>query len=330
MIAVTFFFTTALALSLHGGWCFGDEPAPGRDVKTAEHENSFFRDFIGYSIGTLGIHRLGLFVALSAGFWSAVCIIISGPFWTRGWPEWWGWWLNLPIWRRGRIDPWPNTRTSSPGCRWGPAYPGVPLGRDSVARQGKPGSHWLGRLGDAQIGPLYLGMTGLRVGDLRLHRLRDHRPGDARQRQLGSVQFVRQLLLAGARAAGARNTACAFPPLNEGGWWIIAGFFLSLSVILWWVRTYRRARALGMGTHVPWAFAAALWLFFVLGFFRPLAMGSCARRCPSASSRTSTGPRRCRSATATCSTTRSTRSASSSSMARPCCSPCNTMIEAAT
>ena len=32
----------------------------------------------------------------------------------------------------------------------GPAYPGVPLGRDSVARQGKPG-HWhlLGRLGDA-------------------------------------------------------------------------------------------------------------------------------------------------------------------------------------
>ena len=45
------------------------------------------------------IHRLGLFLALSAGFWSAVCIVISGPFWTRGWPEWWGWWLNLPVWR---------------------------------------------------------------------------------------------------------------------------------------------------------------------------------------------------------------------------------------
>ena len=35
---------------------------------------------------------------LMAGFWSAVCIVISGPFWTRGWPEWWGWWLKLPIW----------------------------------------------------------------------------------------------------------------------------------------------------------------------------------------------------------------------------------------
>jgi hypothetical protein len=52
-------------------------------VKTPEHEDTFFRDTIGYSIGTLGIHRLGLFLALSAGFWSAVCIVISGPFWTR-------------------------------------------------------------------------------------------------------------------------------------------------------------------------------------------------------------------------------------------------------
>jgi photosynthetic reaction center L subunit len=25
--------------------------------------------------------------------------VISGPFWSRGWPEWWGWWLNMPIWR---------------------------------------------------------------------------------------------------------------------------------------------------------------------------------------------------------------------------------------
>ncbi|MFW1485277.1 hypothetical protein ACEV9B_24015 [Vibrio parahaemolyticus] len=27
-----------------------------------------------------------------------MCIVISGPVWTRGWPEWWTWWLNLPIW----------------------------------------------------------------------------------------------------------------------------------------------------------------------------------------------------------------------------------------
>ena len=99
MLAVTFFFTTTLALGLHGGAILsGSNPKKGTPVSTAEHENSFFRDTIGYSIGSLGIHRLGLFLALNAGFWSAVCIVISGPFWTRGWPEWWNWWLALPIW----------------------------------------------------------------------------------------------------------------------------------------------------------------------------------------------------------------------------------------
>lgn len=99
MIAVSFFFTTTLALALHGSLVLSAlNPAEGEPVKTPEHENTFFRDTIGYSIGTLGIHRLGLFLALSAGFWSAVCIVISGPFFAGGWPDWWNWWLKLPIW----------------------------------------------------------------------------------------------------------------------------------------------------------------------------------------------------------------------------------------
>ena len=99
MIAVTFFFTTTLALSLHGSLVLSaTNPRDGETVKTPEHEDTFFRDTVGYSIGTLGIHRLGLFLALSAGFWSAICIVISGPFWNRSWPEWWNWWLDLPFW----------------------------------------------------------------------------------------------------------------------------------------------------------------------------------------------------------------------------------------
>jgi photosynthetic reaction center L subunit len=99
MLAITFFFTTTLALGMHWGAILaGANPQKGKTVRTAEHENSYFRDTIGWSIGQLGIHRLGLFLALSAGFWSAICIVISGPFWTRGWPEWWGWWLEMPIW----------------------------------------------------------------------------------------------------------------------------------------------------------------------------------------------------------------------------------------
>jgi photosynthetic reaction center L subunit len=101
MIAVSFFFTTTLALALHGALVLSAaNPPKGEVVKTSEHENTFFRDTIGYSVGTLGIHRLGLFLALSAGFWSAVCIIISGPLWAEGnpWVDWWNWWLELPIW----------------------------------------------------------------------------------------------------------------------------------------------------------------------------------------------------------------------------------------
>jgi photosynthetic reaction center L subunit len=100
MIAVTFFFTTTFILAMHGGAILstlnpgGDEP-----VKTSSHEDAFFRDLMVYSIGQLGIHRLGWFCAINAGVWSAICIVISGPLWTRGWPEWWSWWLNLPFWR---------------------------------------------------------------------------------------------------------------------------------------------------------------------------------------------------------------------------------------
>jgi photosynthetic reaction center L subunit len=100
MIAASFFFTTTLALSLHGGLILSAvNPQKGETVKTAEFEDTFFRDFLGYSIGALGIHRLGFFLALNSGLWAAICIVISGPFWTRGWPEWWNYWLNLPIWR---------------------------------------------------------------------------------------------------------------------------------------------------------------------------------------------------------------------------------------
>jgi photosynthetic reaction center L subunit len=99
MVAISFFFTTCFALALHGSLILAaTNPGKGDVVKSPEYEDTFFRDVLGYSIGTLGIHRLGLFLALAAVFFSAVCMIISGPVWALGWPEWWNWWLNLPIW----------------------------------------------------------------------------------------------------------------------------------------------------------------------------------------------------------------------------------------
>lgn len=102
MLAITFFFTNCLALALHGGLVLSAvNPSNGTDVKTPEYEDTYFRDFIGYSVGTLGIHRVGLFLALSAAFWSAICIVISGTLMTGSWVEWWDWWRAIPIWSAG-------------------------------------------------------------------------------------------------------------------------------------------------------------------------------------------------------------------------------------
>ena len=60
----------------------------------------------------------------------------------------------------------------------------------------------------------------------------------------------------------------------------MTGFFLTASVLLWWFRMYRRALAMGMGTHVAWGFAAAIWLFLVLGLLRPILMGNWSEAVP--------------------------------------------------
>ena len=72
----------------------------------------------------------------------------------------------------------------------------------------------------------------------------------------------------------------SMPPLNEGGMYMIASMCLLISVVSWWIRSYIRANELGMGKHICWAFAAAIWLFLVLGLFRPLAMGSWSEMVP--------------------------------------------------
>jgi photosynthetic reaction center M subunit len=68
--------------------------------------------------------------------------------------------------------------------------------------------------------------------------------------------------------------------MREGGYFLIASMFLLISVMTWWARTWLRAEALGMGKHVAWAFLSAIWLFLVLGLFRPLLMGSWSEMVP--------------------------------------------------
>jgi photosynthetic reaction center M subunit len=153
-------------------------------------------------------------------------------------------------------------------------YPGVPIDKTHAMRQGRGGfSYLLGKFGDPQVGPIYVGWSGaasIFCGFIAIEIIGLNMWASV---NWDPVQFIRQLPWL-ALEPPAPAYGLSIPPLNEGGWWLMAGFFLTLSIMLWWVRLYRRSRALGLGTHVPWAFASAIWLYLVLGFIRPLLMGS--------------------------------------------------------
>ena len=151
---------------------------------------------------------------------------------------------------------------------------GVPLEYGERDRVGKPFfSYWAGVIGNAQIGPIYLGWLG--VSSLLFGFIAFEIIGLNMWASVNwdPVQFVRQLFWLSLDPP-APSYGLSIPPMNEGGWWLLTGFFLTLSVLLWWARMYQRAVELGMGTHVAWAFASAIWLFLVLGFIRPLLMGN--------------------------------------------------------
>ena len=162
----------------------------------------------------------------------------------------------------------------------GPDDPGVPMKPGNWAREKGITTNWLlGLIGDAQLGPIYLGGIGimsLLCGFIAIEIIGLNMLASV---NWSPIQFVRQLFWLGLEPPPAKY-GLSLAPLREGGWWQMAGFFLTASILLWWLRTYRRARALGMGTHVAWAFAAAIWLYLVLGFIRPLIMGNFSEAVP--------------------------------------------------
>ena len=157
----------------------------------------------------------------------------------------------------------------------GPAEWGID--NDAGLAQERGGTPWFSRLagwlGNAQIGPIHLGWFGvisIITGTLALNII-----GFNMLAQVGwSIpEFIRQGFWLALEPPSPKY-GLSMPPLDEGGWYMIASFLLLVSVLSWWVRTYLRAVALKMGKHVAWAFASAIWLFLVLGLFRPLLMGS--------------------------------------------------------
>lgn len=163
----------------------------------------------------------------------------------------------------------------------GPIHMGPDLPHGSWQRLGKPFySRLLGIFGDAQVGPIYLGFTGIAsliCGFIAIEIIGLNMWASV---NWDPVQFIRQLPWLALEPPPPALGLTIICPLDQGGWWQLAGLFLTSSILLWWVRMYRRAIALGMGTHTAWAFASAIWLYLVLGFIRPILMGSWAEAVP--------------------------------------------------
>jgi photosynthetic reaction center M subunit len=163
----------------------------------------------------------------------------------------------------------------------GPVERGVHGGQGDEDRTGKGGfSYLLGLIGNAQIGPIYLGFTGvlsLLFGFIAIEIIGLNMLASVNWDPLA---FGREFFWLTLDPPSAEYGFSPFVPLDEGGWYIWAGFFLTASILLWWVRTYRRAIQLGLGTHVAWAFASAIWLYLVLGFIRPMLMNDWSQAVP--------------------------------------------------
>ena len=156
---------------------------------------------------------------------------------------------------------------------------GIPIEDSPGGRAGTGAFSYLaGKFGDAQIGPIYLGTAGtfsLLFGFLAFEII-----GLNMWASVGwdPVEFIRQLPWL-ALEPPPPQYGLHLPPLQQGGWYLMAGFFLTVSILLWWLRVYRRAAALNMGTHLPWAFASAIFLYSAF-FFQPLLVGSWSEMVP--------------------------------------------------
>ncbi len=137
----------------------------------------------------------------------------------------------------------------------------------------------IGWIGNAQIGPINLGMAGvisLVTGTLWLNIIGFNMLA---QVDWSIAEFLRQGFWL-ALEPPSPEYGLRMPPLQDGGWYMIASFFLLVSVMAWWLRSYQLAMEHKMGKHIFWAFGAAIWLFLVLGLFRPILMGSWSEMVP--------------------------------------------------
>jgi photosynthetic reaction center M subunit len=275
-IGISLLFGSTLFLAMHGSAILSTVDRP--DVNE-DNVDGFWRNIIGYSIGEIGIHRAAFWVGVASVLFSNLCIFLTGTV-VDDWAGFWAFWDNLPIWESAAvmmvitgIVVWRGQR-ARPVSTEELEYSG-----EGIFGSWKSRTNFMPfrRLFDVgQLGPVYLGVAGtigLATGALSAFIILE---GFLYQVGYNPILFVREFFVLSINPP-AMAYGLGWAPWHEGGGWLAATFLLNISVLAWWLRVYTRARAAGLSTHLAWGFAAALFLYFIIYFIRPVLIGNWAQ-----------------------------------------------------
>jgi photosynthetic reaction center M subunit len=158
----------------------------------------------------------------------------------------------------------------------GPQTPSdLQLGPERDGRIGKPFYvPLLENLGfDSQFGPYYLGVwniaaffSGAVFTFIWLMTM-------LAQVAYNPVAYAKYFFVLQLDPPPARYGIVSLPPLNQGGWWLIATFFLTISILCWYMHIYTRARALNIKPYLAYGFTGAIVLYLAIYIIRPIWMG---------------------------------------------------------
>ncbi len=148
------------------------------------------------------------------------------------------------------------------------------LGPDRDGRIGKPLSlPVLENLGfDSQFGPFYMGFWNMAAYLFGLMAAFIWTMVMFAQVAWNPVAFVKYFVVLQVDPPPAAY-GLAFPPLEQGGWWLATTFFMTLAVMAWFMHVYTRARTLGIKPYLAYGFSGAVILYLVIYIIRPMWMG---------------------------------------------------------
>ncbi len=149
----------------------------------------------------------------------------------------------------------------------------VKLGPDRNGRIGKPlFLPVLENLGfDSQFGPYYLGFWNVTAFFMGLMAAFTWLMVMFSQVGWNPVAFVKYFAVLEVDPPPARF-GLAFPTLEQGGWWLICTFFMTVAILCWFMHIYTRARALGLRPYLAYGFSSAVILYLVIYIIRPMWM----------------------------------------------------------